>query len=224
MKRIDWLRYYSWVAVVLLSLCIVWPGTVLAVEKLRVMALFADKAMVEINGKNRLLKKGKASPEGVLLISADAKEVVLEIDGKRETYELGRHVSASFSKSEFKEARIYLNNRGSFTTIGSINGRTVDMLVDTGASSVAMSEVEAQRLGLPYRLKGEVIGVSTASGFAKGYRLTLDRVKVGDIMLRNIDATVIEGSSPQQVLLGMTFLGQLQMENKSSVMVLRTKY
>ncbi|MCF6355971.1 MAG: TIGR02281 family clan AA aspartic protease [Candidatus Polarisedimenticolaceae bacterium] len=200
-------------------------GQAMAIERLRVVALFSDKAMVEINGKNRLLKKGKISPEGVLLISADARGVVLEINGKRESYELGRHVSASYSKPKVQEVRIWRNTQGSYTTVGTINGRTVNMLVDTGASSVAMSEVEARRLAIPYRLTGKVVRVSTASsGNVKGYRVLLDRVQVGDILLRNVRGTVIEGSSPREVLLGMTFLGQLQMENSGSMLLLKTRY
>ncbi len=197
----------------------------MAVERLRVVALFSDKAMVEIDGKNRLLKKGKTSPEGVLLISADARGAVLEIDGKRESYELGRHVSASYSKPKVQEVQIWRNTQGSYTTVGTINGRTVNMLVDTGASSVAMSEVEARRLAIPYRLTGKVVRVSTASsGNVKGYRVVLDRVQVGDILLRNVQGTVIEGSSPREVLLGMTFLGQLQMENSGNMLLLKTRY
>jgi len=221
---LDKLRYQPWIATTLLVLCLSWPEIISAVEKLRILALFTDKAMININGKNHLLKKGKIGPEGILLISANAKEAVLEINGKRDTYELGRHINADYRKHKFKEVQIWRNNYGGYTTTGSINGHIVNMIVDTGASSVAMSEVEAKRLGLPYQLKGKRIGVSTASGFAKGYKLTLDRVKVGNIVLHNVGATVIEGSSPQDVLLGMTFLGQLQMENKGNMMVLRTKY
>lgn len=213
------------VIMLLLAAILSGSGQAVAVERLRVVALFSDKAMVEIDGKKRLLKKGKTSPEGVLLISADARGAVLEIDGKRESYELGRHVSASYSKPKVQEVQIWRNTQGSYTTVGTINGRTVNMLVDTGASSVAMSEVEARRLAIPYRLTGKVVRVSTASsGNVKGYRVLLDRVQVGDILLRNVQGTVIEGSSPREVLLGMTFLGQLQMENSGSMLLLKTRY
>jgi len=215
----------SLLSMLLLTLMLSWVGDSMAFERLRVVALFSDKAMVEIDGKNRLLKKDKASPEGIVLISSDAKGAVLEVDGQRETYELGRHVSASYSKPKSQEVRIWRDSHGSYTTVGTINGRTVNMLVDTGASSVAMSEVEARRLGIPYLLTGKVIRVSTASsGNVKGYRVLLDRVQVGDILLRNVPGTVIEGSSPREVLLGMTFLGQLQMENRGNVLLLKTKY
>jgi len=213
---------------VIMLLCVLmlsWSEYSMAIERLRVVALFLDKAMVEIDGKNRLLKRGKASPEGVLLISADAKAAVIEIEGKRETYELGRHVSASYSQPKNQAVQIWRNAHGSYTTVGSINGRTVNMLVDTGASSVAMSEVEAKRLGIPYLLTGTVIRVSTASsGNVRGYKVLLERVRVGDVLLHNVKGTVIEGNSPSEVLLGMSFLGQLQMENRGNVLLLKTRY
>ncbi len=209
----------------LCALMLSWSGYSMAIERLRVVALFSDKAMVEIEGKNRLLKRGKTSPEGLLLISADAKTAVIEIEGKRETYELGRHVSASYSKPKNQEVQIWRNTYGSYTTVGSINGRTVNMLVDTGASSVAMSEVEAKRLGIQYLLTGTVIRVSTASsGNVRGYKVLLERVRVGDVLLHNVKGTVIEGDSPTEVLLGMSFLGQLQMENRGNVLLLKTRY
>lgn len=208
----------------LLTLALWWSLEALAVEKIRVMALFQDKAMLEINGKNRLLRKGEISPEGVLLVSATAQEAVIEIEGKRESYQLGNHIGSAFHEPEAKEVKIWKDTSGSFTTVGSINGRTVNMLVDTGATSVALSEREAIRLGIPYRLKGKKMRVSTASGSALGYEITLDRVQVGELLLHNVGAMVIEGDSPREVLLGMTFLNRVQMDNQGTVMVLRRKY
>ena len=208
----------------LLTLAIVLPSTAIAVKRLRVVALFPDKAMVEIDGKQRFLRAGKPSPEGVLLISADAHGAVLEVDGRREKYELGSHVGGSFSAPKLREVRIMRANNGAYLTSGSINGRSVDMLVDTGATSVAMSETEAKRLGIQYRLEGRETGVNTASGFARAYAVTLDRVKVGAIQLLNIEAMVIEGSAPKRVLLGMSFLSQVEMDNQGSVLLLRAKW
>jgi aspartyl protease family protein len=213
MKRVPWL--------ILLLLV---PLSLQAVENIRVMALFPGKAMVEVDGKNRMLKAGKASPEGLLLISADSSEAVIEINGERKSYRVGARYGGSFSSSAKKEVRIPRDNRGSYTTVGSINGRTVDILVDTGASSIAMSSVEAKRLGLQYWLSGKKTMVSTASGYARGYSIVLDRVQVGSIKLNKVDAIVVEGSSPHEVLLGMSFLNRVEMENSGNVMLLRSKF
>ncbi len=193
-----------------------------SVERLRVVGLFSGKAMVEIDGQNRLLRVGKKSPEGVLLISATAREAVIEVDGKRSSYTLGSHVGSGFAKPASREVQIWRDNQGAYRTVGSINGQTTDLLVDTGATSVAMSEVEARRLGIQYRLKGEKTGVRTASGYARAYAVLLDRVRVGEIELHQVEGVVIEGSLPQQVLLGMSFLKRIRMENQGTMLLLRT--
>ena len=111
-----------------------------------------------------------------------------------------------------------------FQTTGSINGLPVQFLVDTGASSVAMNSAEARRLGIDYRVVGEETRVATASGIESAYAVNLERVKVGEIQLHNVAGVVIDGAQPQQVLLGMSFLGQLDMNNEGTVMTLRKKY
>ncbi|WP_321528679.1 TIGR02281 family clan AA aspartic protease [Sedimenticola selenatireducens] len=204
--------------------CLLWSASVLAVEKVRVMALFADKAMLQIDGKQRLLRAGQKSPEGVLLVSADANGAVIEVNGKRDSYSLGSQVGGHFAQRQMAEVKIWADNRGSYNTMGSINGRMVDMLVDTGATTIAMSEVEAKRLGIPYRIRGEKTGVRTASGFAKAYAITLDQVQVGELVLQQVEAVVVEGNSPHRVLLGMSFLSRVKMEHKGTLMVLQSKF
>ncbi len=188
------------------------------------MALFPGKAMVEVDGTNRLLKVGKVSPEGLLLISSDSHEAVIEMDGERQSYQVGARFGGGFSQGEKREVRIVRDNHGSYTTVGSINGRSVDIVLDTGATSVAMSSLEAKRLGIQYWLTGEKTIVSTASGYANGYRVMLKRVQVGTISLNNVEAMVVEGSSPLRVLLGMSFLNRVDMSNNDNVMLLRSKY
>lgn len=201
-----------------------WPGLGPAVEQIRVMALFPSKAMVAVDGTNRLLLLGKPSPEGVLLISANSREAVIEVDGKRDTYRLGTHIQTSFSKPEAVVAQIWRNGSGGYETVGSINGYTVNMLVDTGATAVAMNAGEAKRLGVRYRFSGKKIMIATASGNARGYAVTLDRVKVGQIEFRNVRAVVVDGSHPKEVLLGMSFLNRVTMEDQGKLLILRAKY
>lgn len=218
------LRLHSIKILVGLFLFIPFSTSALAVETVHVMALFPGKAMVEVDGTNRLLKVGKASPEGLLLISSDSREAVIEIDGQQQSYQVGARFGGSFSAASKREVRIIRDNHGGYSTVGSINGRSVDMLLDTGASSVAMSSFEAKRLGIQYWLTGEKTIVSTASGYANAYKVTLDRVQVGEIGLNNVAAMVVEGGSPLSVLLGMTFLNQVEMKNEGNVMLLRAKH
>jgi len=73
-------------------------STVAAVEKVTVVGLFKDTAIVVIDGTRRLLRSGDTSPEGVSLISATSEEAVLEIDGKQQRYSLDGQISGSYTK------------------------------------------------------------------------------------------------------------------------------
>ena len=204
-----------------MSLAVLITVPAVAVERIKVVALFTDKAMIEIDGTRRLLRAGVSSPEGVKLVSANARGALIEVNGKREQYRLGASYGGNFAAVEVQEARITRSPEGAFVTVGSINGRQTQMLIDTGATSIAMSEPEAKRLGIPYRLTGKPSGVSTASGYARAYQVNLDRVQVGEIVMTNIDGVVIEGNAPGHVLLGMSFLNHVKMDVEGAMLVLR---
>lgn len=188
-------------------------------------ALFTNKAMIKMNGKRVLLQAGEQK-QGLTLIATDTYQqtAVIEIDGQQGTYELGRHIGGGYAKPDKTEVMVNADNRGSFYANGQINGRSVRFLLDTGASSVAMNENQARSLGLDYADKNKRIMVATAGGNQTGYRITLKQVSVGGISLTNVQGVVIKGNSPAVTLLGMTFLGQLELEHKQNLMVLRKKF
>ncbi|MCU7802970.1 MAG: TIGR02281 family clan AA aspartic protease [Candidatus Thiodiazotropha sp. (ex Lucinoma borealis)] len=180
--------------------------------------------MVSVDGVRRLLKLNQPSPEGLRLISATSKEAVIELNGEHQTYPLGGHITTRFSKPEQLTAKVWRDQAGAYTTVGTINGLTVNFLVDTGATAVAMHANQAKRLGISYRLEGNPIYVSTANGTTPAYDVTLDRVQVGDITLRNIRGFVIDSNGPGRVLLGMSFLNRVKMEDQGSVLVLEQRF
>lgn len=199
-----------------------------AVDKLVINGLFKDKAIVTIDGKQRVLRKGKASPEGVLLIEANSQEAIIEIDGEQETYVLGAGTSTGSNiikeSTSGEKLIIALDAGGFFSISGSINGSSVSFVVDTGASAVSMNSNVAKRLGLDYKLKGKK-GVSyNASGKDKIYIVNLKRVRIGNIELRNIEGVVHEGGFPVVTLLGMSFLSKLDMKREGRIMELHKKY
>ncbi|MEJ2693398.1 MAG: TIGR02281 family clan AA aspartic protease [Candidatus Thiodiazotropha sp.] len=206
------------------GIALTWGARLPAVEQITVEALFSGQAMVRVDGKRRLLKLNKPSPEGLVLISADSHAAVIEVDGERRSFPLGSHVSTRFDQPERVSAKIWRNEHGSYTTVGSINGRMVNFLVDTGASAVAMYRADAKRLGLSYKLDGTPMTVSTANGTAPAYEVELSRVKVGDIELRNVRGFVIESTGGGPILLGMSFLNQVKMDDQGSVLLLHRKY
>ncbi|MCN4145150.1 MAG: TIGR02281 family clan AA aspartic protease [Thiohalomonas sp.] len=187
------------------------------------MALFTDKAMLVIEGSQKILKKGQTF-NGVKLISSDSNAVVLELDGQKKTFKLGSEISTSYKKADpGKELLVWKDINNMFRVHGSINKFSTHFLIDTGATSVAMSSVEARRMVLKYK-KGTPMQSSTASGIAKGYALTLNEVKIGHIKIYNVHAVVLEGSFPSEVLLGESFLSRVHMVRDGDKMKLRKKF
>lgn len=98
---------------------------------------------------------------------------------------------------------------GHYATVAYLNGRSVDVLVDTGASMVAISAEDAERAGIYVRNSDFTGRVSTANGIARVAPITLDSVAIGDIVVRNVKAIVGEPGAMRTTLLGMTFLNRL---------------
>jgi aspartyl protease family protein len=210
-------------SILLTTLIVAASGDVVAASRIEVQALFGGKAMLMIDGQRRTLSIGETSPEGVKLVNADSKHAVLEVDGNTKSYKPGGAISLSYAKPEHLEEMVYADDRGMFRSVGTINGRTVRFLLDTGATTVAMNKSQARQLGVDYRMKGERIVVSTASQNVKGYRVRLKSVSLGKIKQTNVEAMVIDGDHPGPILLGMSFLGNLKVEKDGKAMTIRQR-
>jgi aspartyl protease family protein len=192
-----------------------------------VSALFNGKAVVVIDGgKPRTLSVGQVSPEGVKLLAASSESAVFELNGQRQTLTTGQgtRIGAAAPTGGSGQTTLIADSRGHFITTGSVNGVSVQFMVDTGASSVAMSMAEARRLGINY-LAGQRGLVSTANGVIPMYRVKLDNVRVGDITLNNVDGVVLEGAGlGNYSLLGMSFLNRTQMNRDGDRLTLTRRY
>ncbi len=188
-----------------------------------VLGLLKDMAILRVDGKQYKLRSGETTPEGIKLITADSEQAVLEIGGRREVYRLGSHISATFSAPEKSGAMIRPVN-GMYHVSGFINRQPVDFLVDTGASSIAINAKLARKLGINFRYEGEQGYSSTASGYARIYKLKLDSVQIGDIVLHNVEAAVLEGDFPTTALLGMSFLNRVNMKRDGELLMLEKKW
>jgi aspartyl protease family protein len=186
-------------------------------------ALFEGRAMLSIDGSPRVLKVGQTSPEGVRLVSASAREAVVEVAGREIRLVPGREPGGAFNSPERREVPVARNDRGEYRLVGTVNGRQVSFMVDTGANVVALSGLEADRLGVDYRRRGEQTRVMTAAGPSPAWAITLDRVEVSGIMVRNVQGTVIEGPHPEPALLGMSWLQRVGLREESGVMYLRER-
>lgn len=189
-----------------------------------VVGLTNDKAIVTVNGgRPKTLSVGQVGPEGVKLISATSEAAVLEIDGKRRTLTMGQGITTSFETTGRSKVILNADGTGHFLTNGTINGGQVKFLVDTGATMVSMGVSDARRLGINY-LKGERGASNTANGVATVYHVKLDSVRVGSITMTNIDGVVHESSDMPFVLLGMSFLGRLEMKHEGQTLTMMQRF
>jgi aspartyl protease family protein len=109
--------------------------------------------------------------------------------------------------------------QGHFYSNIRVNGRTVEAMVDTGASIVALTFEDAASAGIHIRDPEFTHRVSTANGVARVAMITLDSVAIDDITVRNVRAAVAERGKLTKTLLGMSFLGQLSRTEMSRGML-----
>lgn len=163
--------------------------------------------------------------KAVKVLSTQGDMAELEIAGKRHTLRVGEapaSVGATAGAADAHQIVLTAGSGGHFVTLGQINGKSVQMVVDTGATTVAISLNEAQRMGIDFK-SGQMIQMNTANGVIPGWRLKLASVKVGDVVVYGVDAIVSAGSMPY-VLLGNSFLTHFQMTRTNDQMVLDKRY
>lgn len=186
-----------------------------------VKGLFGGAAVIVVDGREILIKKGQKKA-GILLVQADSEKAVVEIDGQQRTLYLSTHIDSSFATAEKSQVMINMTDNRQYITAGTINGRPVTYLIDTGANVIALNSDMAKSLDIAL-YDGVKTNVSTAGGTERAIRVVLKRVSVGGISRSNVAAVVIEGSHPQQILLGMSFLQHVDINENGRLMVLTSK-
>ena len=129
-----------------------------------------------------------------------------------------REVQGQVSAEGVREVRLVRNRSGHYVVSGSINGRAVEFLVDTGATTVAVPANVARDLGL---VGTAPVVTSTANGIVTAYKSLLDRVQLGSIVLRDVRGVIMPQMPGDSVLLGMSFLRELEMVQRGNSLVLR---
>jgi aspartyl protease family protein len=111
---------------------------------------------------------------------------------------------------------------GHFETEADVNGRPVDVMVDTGASLVALTYDDAERLGIYVNPRDFTHVAKTANGTARVAPVTISRISIGGITVRDVPAVVSERGKSERSLLGMSFLGRLsRVEMRGGTLVLQ---
>lgn len=206
----------------LMALCLLAAGAASA-QTVAMSGRLGDKALLMIDGNARTVAVG-ATVQGVKLVSVTADGSVVELAGKRYNVPLGgTPVSVGGGGGGEGGTRIVLTAGpgGHFVTGGSINGRAVEFVVDTGATTVAMSQTEAERIGLNFK-GGQRGMVSTANGLVPAYRVNLTSVRIGEVTVYAVDALVVPAQMPY-ILLGNSFLTRFQMSRVNDVMTLEKR-
>ncbi|UVO18701.1 retropepsin-like aspartic protease family protein [Stutzerimonas stutzeri] len=200
------------------------PSLAVPAPMVQVVGLFPGAAVLNVDGQRKLVRVGQTGPGGVEVVSADSRGAVLRVGGVERSYGLSREYSgAGYAAPEKTQLSVAKGVGGHYWIAGSINSQPVQFLVDTGATSVAINENQARRLGIDYRAAGQPLLVNTASGTAKAWRVRLNSVKVGAIDVLGVEAVVLEGESPSEALLGMSFLGRVSWREDQGVLRLESK-
>ena len=183
-----------------------------------------NNALLVIDGKPRHVAVG-STVQGVRLISVSGNDALVEVGGKRLALQLGAaqvNLGGVQSEGGGKQIVLTAGTGGHFVTSGSINGKSVRFMVDTGATSIALGQDEAERIGLDYK-SGQRGYSSTANGPVPVYRANLASVRIGDVMVYNVDAIVSPAPMPY-VLLGNSYLTRFQMRRENDRMTLDKRF
>jgi aspartyl protease family protein len=213
-------------ALLLISLCVTTQA--LSAVQVNVVGLFTNKVIVMINGAGPYSLAAGQTKNGVTLVSADSNTAHFLVEGKRQVLGMGQAVSVGTSAATADgtvntPVNLYADSEGHFFGQLVINGVTLKYLVDTGATSVAMNSGDAKYAKIDYQ-QGKKIQVSTANGITSAHLLKLNTIKIGTIVLHNIDVTVLDGGSPPFVLLGMSAQNRLDMKRQGAVLTMTKKY
>jgi aspartyl protease family protein len=205
---------------ILLLACTALPS--LAAE-VTLHGLMEGRATLSVDkGKPKTIRIGETH-QGVKLLGTGKESAIVEIGGKRQRLVFGEALHASFPASAQQRVTLTADPQGHFVSSGSINGASVRFLVDTGATLVSLDAEAARRAGINY-LRGQPGQSMTANGVTPVYRVRLDSVRVGDITLTNVDAVVHHTSQLPVVLLGMSFLGRLEMQHQGDTLTLTRRF
>ncbi|MFT3822202.1 MAG: retropepsin-like aspartic protease [Rubrivivax sp.] len=192
-------------------------------QQVQLGGVMGSKAMLVVNGQPQMLVVGE-SRGGIRLLSLQGDQAQVEIGGRVQTLRVGASpvaVGGAPASGGGREIVLVAGPGGHFITGGAINGQAVSFLVDTGATTIALSQAEATRIGLDLR-NGRRGLSSTANGVVPVVGVTLNTVRVGEVEVANVPAAVIPAPMPH-VLLGNSFLTRFNMRRENDVMRLERR-
>lgn len=212
---------------ILFIACLSFVMQAYADTRVNIVGLFSNKALVMINGSGPHILKAGQTKSGVKLLSSNSSSATLIIEGKRQVLSMGQAVAIGSDLSSpdgvNSPVSLYADQAGHFFGTASINGATLKYVIDTGATNVTMNSRDAEAAKIDYT-NGRKVNMATANGVISARNVTLNTLKIGTIVLNNVEVTIVEGDSPPFVLLGMSAQNRLNIKRENSIMTLTKKY
>lgn len=199
------------------------PSSVWA-ESVMLTGTIGNRAILIVDGAAPRTVAAGEKLGSVKVVSVQGDQAVVEVGGQRTTLRMDQPASVGGGGGVATGSRIVLpaSSGGHFMTAGAINGRSVNFMVDTGATLVSISAADALRIGLDYK-KSSPVQINTANGVGRAFRVRLNTVRVGDVEVYDVDALVSEQPMPY-VLLGNSFINRFSMQREGDQMVLQKRY
>lgn len=183
--------------------------------------LFGEKALISVNGSPpRVMAVGDVH-QGVKLLAVRGQRVEIEEAGLRRVLAMG--FSGGAMASNAGKATLNADGRGHFSTLGEVNGSATRFIVDTGASLVVLPLAVAKQAGVNLD-NAPRVGVQTANGRSRAYKVLLNSIRVGDVRANLVEALVMEDQQLSVALLGMSFLNRVNMNREGDLLTLTQRY
>lgn len=191
-----------------------------AAQTVALQGMLGNKALLIVGGSAPRAVAPGETHQGVKVLSTSGDQAVVQVDGQRITLRVGESPASVGGAMRTGGDRVALtaDARGHFVTTGSIDGKPVQFMVDTGATVVAIGQGEADRMRLDYK-NGQPVRMATANGTTQGWLVKLRNVRIGDVTVYDVDAVVAPAAMPA-VLLGNSFLNRFNMRRDGDQMML----
>jgi aspartyl protease family protein len=194
-------------------------------QSVSLQGMLGSKALLIVDGAAPKSVAVGETHKGVKVLATLGDQATLEFGGRRHVLRVGdapASVGGGAGGSRGSKIVLTAGTGGHFLTQGAINGRAVQFLVDTGATSVAMGVADAERIGIDYK-KGQPGRSSTANGVVNTWRVRLASVRIGEVEVYDVDASVLPADMGH-ILLGNSFLTRFQMTRLNDQLVLERRF
>lgn len=191
-------------------------------QEVGLAGVLGTKAMLLLNGGEPQAVRVGEMIDGIKVIAVQSDAVTIEMGGKKRILRVGQYASGAVNPNGGGKVLLKADSQGHFLTLGTVNGKAVRFLVDTGASMISIGASDARRMGIDPSI-GKLGVTDTANGESIVSLVKLDTVKVGDITLYGVEALIHPNEMPY-ALLGMSFLNRMDMQRDGNTMTLIKRF